>query len=91
MAAVEDPADTRTLTRVVLRELRPRYAGLLPDDVPDDVVRDQVHRALRDLLGSINVEALPEMASRLVAVRLDQHLADTDPPPDQPPPIDHVG
>ena len=87
MAAVEDPADTRTLTRVVLRELRPRYAGLLPDDV----VCDQVHRALRDLLGSINVEALPEMASRLVAVRLDQHLADTDPPPDQPPPIDHVG
>ena len=87
MAAVEDPADTRTLTRVVLRELRPRYAGLLPDDV----VRDQVHRAGRDLLGSINVEALPEMASRLVAVRLDQHLADTDPPPDQPPPIDHVG
>ena len=70
---------------MVLRELRPRYAGLLPDDV----VRDQVHRAVRDLLGSINVEALPEMASRLVAVRLDQHLA--DPAPDQPPPIDHVG
>ena len=35
----------------------------------------------RDLLGSINAEALPEMASRLVTVRLEQHLTDTEQPP----------
>ena len=64
---------------MVLRELRSRYTGL----VPDDVVRDQMQRAVRDLLGSINVEALPEMASRLVTVRLDQHLTDTNPPAEQ--------
>ena len=37
--------------------------------------------AVRDLLGSINAVALPEMASRLVTVRLEQHLTDTEPPP----------
>ena len=54
-----------------------RFGRLLPEHV----VADHVHRAVRDLLGSINAEALPEMASRLVTVRLEQDLTDTEQPP----------
>ena len=54
-----------------------RFGRLLPEHV----VADHVHRAVSDLLGSINAEALPEMASRLVTVRLEQHLTDTEQPP----------
>ena len=86
MTVVDDPAATRAVTWVVLREVRPRYAGLLPDEL----VRDHVHRAVRDLRGSINLEALPEMATRLVTVRLGKHMAETGPAPD-PPGTDHSG
>jgi len=54
----------------VFQELRPQFEGLLPASV----VRDCVDHAVQDLLGSINVEALPEMAIRLAAVRLERRL-----------------
>ena len=52
------------------QELRPQFEGLLPPSV----VLNCVDHAVQDLLGSINVEALPEMAIRLAAVRLERRL-----------------
>jgi len=52
-------------TWAIFQELRPQFDGLLPPCV----VQDYVDQAVRDLLGSICVEALPEMAIRLAAVR----------------------
>ena len=70
-------AEMHVVTSGILHELAPRFGRLLPEHV----VADHVHRAVSDLLGSINAEALPEMASRLVTVRLEQHLTDTEQPP----------
>ena len=71
-------AEMHVVTSGILHELAPRFGRLLPEHV----VADHVHRAVSDLLGSINAEALPEMASRLVVtVRLEQHLTDTEQPP----------
>jgi len=61
----------------VFQELRPQFEGLLPASV----VRDCVDHAVQDLLGSINVEALPEMAIRLAAVRLERRLRPIGQPP----------
>ena len=54
----------------VFQELRPQFEGLLPASV----VRDCVDHAVQDLLGSINVEALYEMAIRLAAARLERPI-----------------
>ena len=64
-------------TWAIFQELRPQFDGLLPPCV----VQDYVDQAVRDLLGSICVEALPEMAIRLAAVRLEHRLRPTDGPP----------
>jgi len=61
----------------VFQELRPQFEGLLPPSV----VLDCVDHAVQDLLGSINVEALPEMAIRLAAVRLERGLSPIGQPP----------
>lgn len=61
----------------VFQELRPQFEGLLPPSV----VPDCVDHAVQDLLGSINVEALPEMAIRLAAVRLERRLRPIGQPP----------
>lgn len=53
----------------IVDELGPRFAGR----VPCDVIMACVELAIRDLHESICKEALPEMAIRLAAVRLD-HL-----------------
>ena len=66
----------------VFQELRPQFEGLLPPSV----VLDCVDHAVQDLLGSINVEALPEMAIRLAAVRLERRLRPIGQPPGDGPP-----
>ena len=66
----------------VFQELRPQFEGLLPPSV----VLDCVDHAVQDLLGSINVEALPEMAIRLAAVRLERRLSPIGQPPGDGPP-----
>ena len=58
----------------ILAELLPQYKGLLPATV----IRDCVDQAVQDLIGSISAEALPEMASRLVAIRLEGDLPAAD-------------
>lgn len=45
----------------------------LPRTVPETRIRAYVARAYRDLQGSVNSEALPEMAGRLAAERLHGH------------------
>ena len=54
----------------IVGELGPRFAGL----VPCEVIAQCVDQAIRDLHESICKEALPEMAIRLAAVRLDQRI-----------------
>ena len=66
----------------VFQELRPQFEGLLPPSV----VLGCVDHAVQDLLGSINVEALPEMAIRLAAVRLERRLRPIGQPPGDGPP-----
>ena len=66
----------------VFQELRPQFEGLLPPGV----VLDCVDHAVQDLLGSIKVEALPEMAIRLAAVRLERRLRPIGQPPGDGPP-----
>ena len=66
----------------VFQELRPQFEGLLPPSV----VLDCVDHAVQDLLGSIKVEALPEMAIRLAAVRLERRLSPIGQPPGDGPP-----
>ena len=63
-------------TLAVFQELRPQFEGLLPLGV----IRDCVDRGVQDLLGSISAEALPEMAIRLAAVRLDHYRGVTGKP-----------
>ena len=67
-------------TWAVFQELRPQFEGLLPLGV----IRDCVDQAVRDLHGSISAEALPEMAIRLAAVRLDPHRGGTGKAPGEP-------
>ena len=57
-------------TMAIVGELGPRFAGL----VPCEVITQCVDQAIRDLHESICKEALPEMAIRLAAVRLDQRI-----------------
>jgi hypothetical protein len=52
------------------QELRSQFDGLLPPSV----ILDCVDHAVQDLLGSINVEALYEMAIRLAAARLERPI-----------------
>jgi hypothetical protein len=56
----------RDVVHVVTRELEREFAGL----VSATVMTACVVSALRDLCGSISIEALPEMAARLARVRL---------------------
>jgi len=63
-------------TWAVFLELLPRFEGLLPPTV----VLDCVQHAVQDLLASISVEALPEMAVRLAGVRLERHRLIYQPP-----------
>jgi len=69
-------------TWAVFQELRPQFEGLLPLGV----IQDCVDQAVRDLHGSISAEALPEMAIRLAAVRLERHLSPIGRPPGDGPP-----
>ena len=66
----------------IVGELGPRFAGL----VPCEVIAECVDQAIRDLHESICKEALPEMAIRLAAVRLDlliqQETSTAHPEPD---------
>ena len=69
------PPDTADTLAAIVDELGPRFAGR----VPCDVIVACVDQAVRDLHESICREALPEMAIRLAAVRLDQRIQqDTD-------------
>jgi hypothetical protein len=54
----------------IVEELGPRFAGR----VPCEVIVACVDQAIRDLHESICREALPEMAIRLAAVRLDRRI-----------------
>ena len=56
--------------RAAYRESRPRFDRPLPAGV----AHDYVDRAVRDLLGSVDVEALPEMAVRPAMARLQHRL-----------------
>jgi len=59
---------TEDTMAAIVDELGPRFAGR----VPCDVIVACVDQAVRDLHESICRDALPEMAIRLAAVRLDQ-------------------
>ena len=59
---------TEDTMAAIVNELGPRFAGR----VPCDVIVACVDQAVRDLHESICRDALPEMAIRLAAVRLDQ-------------------
>ncbi len=63
-------SDTTAATSAIVQELGPRFDGL----IPQSVIERCVAQAVQDLLGSICVEALPEMAIRLAAVRLERRL-----------------
>jgi len=71
----------------IVSELSPRFAGR----VPCEVIVQCVDQAVRDLHESTCMQALPEMAVRLAAVRLDrriQQMADgrvSSPQPELPP------
>ena len=69
------PAGAADAAWAIFQELRPHFDGLLPAGL----VHDYVNQAVKDLHGSISIEALPEMAIRLAAVRLRQRHR-----PDQP-------
>ena len=58
---------TEDTMAAIVNELGPRFAGR----VPCDVIVACVDQAVRDLHESICRDALPEMAIRLAAVRLD--------------------
>ena len=62
--------------RAIFQELRPQFDGILPART----VHEYVNQAVKDLTGSISIEALPEMAVRLASVRLHSDLL-----PDQSP------
>jgi len=68
--------DLTDMTWAVFLELRPQFEGLLPQSV----VLDCVEHAVQDLLASMSVEALPEMAVRLAWVRLERHRLMYQPP-----------
>jgi hypothetical protein len=65
----ERPGAVDTVAAIV-DELGPHFAGLLPCEV----IVQCVDQAVRDLHESICREALPEMAIRLAAVRLDRRI-----------------
>jgi hypothetical protein len=79
-AALEAESD---VAGAIFQDLFPRFEGLLPVEV----VRDCVDKAVRDLLGSISAEALPEMAVRLASVRLERSLGATGQMSDERPPF----
>jgi len=54
----------------IVSELSPRFAGR----VPCEVIVQCVDQAVRDLHESTCIQALPEMAVRLAAVRLDRRI-----------------
>jgi hypothetical protein len=65
-----DQADLADATLAVFEELLPQFESLLPTTV----ILECVEHAVQDLLGSICIDALPEMAARLAAVRLERRL-----------------
>lgn len=66
-ATTERPETAETIAAIV-NELGPRFGGR----VPCEVIVQCVDQAVRDLHESICRDALPEMAIRLAAVRLDR-------------------
>ena len=64
-------ASTRLITTLVVKELSWEYSGSLPAET----IKTCARAAIRDLRGSINPEALPEMAVRLAQVRLAEAVA----------------
>lgn len=68
--AVTERSDSAQATAAIVSELGPRFAGR----VPCEVIVQCVDQAIRDLHESICRDALPEMAIRLAAVRLDRRI-----------------
>jgi len=59
-------AQSRQVDLEISAALHREFHGLLPDEL----IRGCVREAMTDLRGSINREALPEMAGRLARARL---------------------
>ena len=59
-------AQSRQVDLEISAALHREFHGLLPDEL----IRGYVREAMTDLRGSINREALPEMAARLARARL---------------------
>jgi hypothetical protein len=57
-------------TSAIIDELRSAYLDVLPTGV----IAQYAGQAVTDLSGSICIEALPEMATRLARVRLDARI-----------------
>ena len=70
------PADLTGTVAAIVDELNPIFSGLLAATV----ITECAARAVQDLLGSICLQALPEMAIRLATVRLQSATADQPEP-----------
>ena len=64
------------MTTVVVNELTREYSEVLAAET----IKARARAAIRDLRGSINPEALPEMAVRLAQVRLAEMAANSGEP-----------
>jgi hypothetical protein len=71
------PADLTGTVAGIVEELNPMFSGILAATA----ITECAARAVQDLLGSICLQALPEMAIRLATVRLQSATAD-QPEPD---------
>jgi len=80
-------AATRVITTLVVKELNRDYSWL----VTAETITACAKAAIRDLRGSINPEALPEMAVRLAQVRLAETAANGKTPSTAQTPWDNDG
>jgi hypothetical protein len=70
------PADLTGTVAGIVDELNPMFGGI----VAATAITECAARAVQDLLGSICLQALPEMAIRLATVRLQSAAADQPAP-----------
>lgn len=70
------PADLTGTVAAIVDELNPIFSGMLAATA----ITECAARAVQDLLGSICLQALPEMAIRLATVRLQTASADKSEP-----------
>ena len=73
---VRRPADLTGTVAAIVDELNPMFSGILAATA----ITECAARAVQDLLGSICLQALPEMAIRLATVRLQTVTADQPEP-----------